>query len=199
MNKNEQNINKITIDHENEKRYLVHLSWSVRVENGAMIVPYNQMLQDIERLKDCPAATLTLEPEGDEKTGPQIRAFHGPIVRQVQDWIMANEGVYKSVDRVKYELKDRFLEKQKKYWSDGSPVIIKIQHPTKKGVSTEWHMEELPSLSKLGMSHMRGFIEAIMEFYWNEYEFRIEIDPELADPKFAQSTAVNRNTYHGSK
>ena len=150
-------------------------------------------------VKDCPAATLTLEPEGDEKTGPQIRAFHGPIIKQVQDWIMANEGTFKSVDRVKHELKEQFLEKQKKYWSDGSPVILRIQHPIKKSVFTEWHMEETPSLSKLTMDRMRGFIEAIMEFYWDNYQYRIKIDPELASPKFADSTALNRNTYNGTK
>ena len=164
-----------------------------------MIVPRDQMLLDIAGLKDCPCARLTLQQEGDEKTGPQIRAFHGPVIRQVQDWIMANEGVFKSPDRVKYELKEKFLKKEKRYWSDGSPVILKIQHPTKKGVHTEWHLEELPSLSKLSMARMRGFIEAIMEYYWDNYQYRIDIDPELANPKFMKSTSLNRNTYRGTK
>lgn len=94
------------------------------------------------------------------------------------------EGVYKSLDRVKHELKDQFLQKQKRYWDDGSPVIIKITHPTKQGVSMDWHFEELPSLASLSIDQARSFIDHIIDYFHQKYQYPIVIDPALADPKF---------------
>lgn len=149
-----------------------------------MHVPRERMLKEIAELSDNPEALLILKPMDNPKTHRQLRTFHGPIVHQVQDFIMATEGVYKSVDRVKYELKEQFLQRRKKYWDDGSPVIWKIQHPTKEGVFTEWHVEELPSLSELSIDDARAFIDSILDYFLHERGLTIIIDPVEADPKY---------------
>ena len=167
-----------------QKRRLVSLSWIVEIQDGKLIVPGERLKQEISEIQDTPEARLQLAPLENPKTHRQLRTFHGCIVPQVQAFEMATDGVYKSVDRIKYELKDRFLEKQKRYWDDGSPVIIRITHPTKPGVGMDWHMEELPSLSKLTIDQARSFIDRICEYYLHERGLHIEIDPGLANPRF---------------
>lgn len=166
------------------KRNLTSLRWFVEVKDGKIIAPKTWISKEVATLKDCPRATLTLKVEGKEKTHAQMRVFHGTIIEQVQDFIMATEGLYKSVDRIKHELKEMFLIKRKRYWDDGSPVIIKIQHPTKPGVSMDWHFEELPSLSELTVDQARSFIDHILDYCLHEKGLSIEIDPEKRDPKF---------------
>lgn len=166
------------------KRKLTSLSWPVTISNGELHVPRERMFKDIAQLADNPEAMLLLKPIDNPKTHRQLRTFHGPIIEQVQSFIMATDGVYKSVDRIKYDLKEQFLQKRKKYWDDGSPVIWKIQHPTKPGVCMEWHVEEVPSLSELSIDEARGFINDILEFYLHERGLTIVIDPDEADPKF---------------
>lgn len=166
------------------KRKLTYLSWPVSIEDGQLSAPRKRMVKEISELADNPEAQLILKPMDNPKTHRQLRTFHGCIVHQVQDFTMAIDGVYKSADRVKYELKEQFLQKRKKYWDDGSPVVWKIQHPTKDGVFTEWHVEEVPSLSELSIDDFRGFIDSILEFYLHERGLTIIIDPTEADPKF---------------
>lgn len=134
------------------------------------------MQRDFKEIGDCENVQLIIKPEGDEKTSAQIRAFHGPILEQIQSWEMATNGIYKTKDRIKHDLKERFLQKKRRYWSDGSPVIIRIQHPEKKGVSMDWHMEEVPSMAKLSKNQMREFIDAIRDHYLHEYALDIQID-----------------------
>jgi len=166
------------------KRKLTKLSWPVEIENGALKIPRERMKRDLYQITDNPEAMLILQPVENPKTYRQLRTFHGPIIHQIQDFIMATEGVYKSRDRIKFDLKDQFLQKRKKYWDDGSPMVWKIQHPTKEGVYTEWHVEEVPSLSDLSIDDARCFINAILDFYLHERQLTIVIDPDNADPKF---------------
>lgn len=167
-----------------QKRRLTSLSWIVSIEDGVLIVPGDRMKKEIAEVQNTPDARLSLAPLENPKTHRQMRTFHGCIVPQVQTYYMEMEGVYKSLDRVKHELKDQFLQKQKRYWDDGSPVIIKITHPTKQGVSMDWHFEELPSLASLSIDQARSFIDHIIEYYQHEKHYPIVIDPALADPKF---------------
>lgn len=167
-----------------QKRKLISLSWIVEVKDGKLIVPGERLKKEISELQDTPEARLQLAPMENPKTHRQLRTFHGCIVPQVQAFEMATGGVYKSLDRIKYELKEKFLEKRKRYWDDGSPVIIKISHPTKSGVSMDWHMEELPSLSKLTIDQARSFIDRILEYYLHECGLHIEIDASMANPNF---------------
>lgn len=167
------------------KKNLTSLRWFVEVKDGKILAPSKAISKEVAALNDCPRATLTLKVEGKEKTHAQMRVFHGPIIEQVQSFIMATEGLYKSVDRIKYELKEMFLIKRKRYWDDGSPVIIKIKHPTREGVFMEWHFEEVPSLSELTVDQARSFIDHILDYYLHEKGLHIEIDPELASYKYS--------------
>jgi len=164
------------------KKDLLSIRWFVEVRDGKIIMPTNLIRQEVSVLNDCPRATLTLKQEGKEKTHAQMRTFHGPIIEQVQAFVMATDGLYKSVDRIKHELKEMFLQKKKRYWDDGSPVIIKIQHPTKEGVFMEWHMEEVPSLTELNISQARSFIDHILDYYLQR-GLVIEIDETKASSK----------------
>src|SRR5690606_33334911 len=128
----------------------------VEIKDGKMLAPRQRMVSEIAQLSDVPDAELTLSQAANPKTHRQWRTLHGPIIAQIQDFYMAIEGVYKSVDRIKHELKQQFLQPVKRYWDDGSPVIIQITHPTKPGVKMDWHMEELPSLASLDIEQMNS-------------------------------------------
>lgn len=121
---------------------------------------------------------MRLRPVGRNKTLEQLAVFHGPIVEQIQAHYMAAEGIYKCRERIKSELKDQFLPKQKQYWDDGSPVILKIPHPEKSGVSYHWHLEQVPSLSSLTIDQFRGFIDAIITHFLHTAGLSIEIYPD---------------------
>lgn len=166
------------------KRKLHRLSWLVEIKDGKMLAPRQRMVQEISELLDVPEAELILTQAVNPKTHRQLRTLHGHIIAQIQDFYMAVDGVYKSADRVKHELKSQFLQPVKRYWDDGSPVIIPITHPTKPGIKMDWHMEELPSLADLDIEQMNSFIAAILEYFLHERGLSIEIDPEKADPKF---------------
>ena len=156
------------------------LTYHCSIVKGQIFVPNRaQMQRDFKEIQDCENVLLIVKPEGEAKTSAQIRAFHGPILEQIQAWEMATNGKYKTKDRIKYELKDQFLKKQRRYWSDGSPVIIKIQHPEKKGVFMDWHMEEVPSLSKLTKNQIREFFDAIRDYYLHEFALDIQIGDEM--------------------
>lgn len=92
---------------------------------------------------------------------------------------MGMNAIYKTKDRIKHELKEQFLTKQRRYWSDGSPVIIRIKHPEKKGVFMEWHMEEVPSLAKLTKNQMREFFDSIRDYYLHTHGLDIQIGDDL--------------------
>lgn len=169
---------------ERRARRLVSMSWLVEIKDGKMLAPRPRMIKEIAELSDVPEARLTLSTEANPKTHRQLRVFYGPIIEQIQDFYMSVEGVYKSADRVKHELKQQFLQPIKKYWDDGSPVVIRITHPTKEGVKMDWHMEVLPSLGDLSVDQMRSFINAVREYFLHERGLSIEIDPDKADPKF---------------
>ena len=167
------------------KRKLHRLSWLVEIRDGQMLAPRPRMLREISELADVPEAELVLTQAVNPKTHRQLRTLHGPVIAQIQDFYMAVDGVYKSVDRIKHELKQQFLQPVKRYWDDGSPVIIQITHPTKPDVKMDWHFEELPSLASLDIEQMNSFITAIMEYFLHERGLSIEIDPDKADPMLA--------------
>lgn len=148
-----------------------------RIEAGTLYVPRQQIDRDIMQCQDEPQVEITIRPERKGKTQEQLGAFHGPMLDQIQADYMAKDGVYKSTDRIKYELKEAFLTKEKKYWSDGSPVLLQIAHPEKKGVTMTWHMEQVPSLADLSMDEMRSFIDAILTYFLHERGLTIVIDP----------------------
>lgn len=156
------------------------LTYRAAIVKGQLFIPDRKQMQaDFAEIGECENVIVTVMPQGEEKTNAQIRAFHGPILKQLQDFEMSFYGRYKTKDRIKHELKEAFLQKKKRYWSDGSPVILRIQHPEKKGVTMDWHMEEVPSLAKLTKAQMREFFEAIREHYLHTYALDIQIGPDV--------------------
>ena len=145
-----------------------------RIESGKLIANKAAIAKDVAKMKDGEVG-VTIEPYKRLKTWEQLKAFHGPILQQIQADVQEREGVFKSLDRIKDELKNKFLDKEKKYWSDGSPVLLQIAHPEKKGVSMTWHMEEVPSLADLTVEQMNSFISEILEFYLHEQGLSIEL------------------------
>lgn len=146
-----------------------------RIESGKLIANKQAIAADVAMMKDGDVS-VSIEPYKRLKTWEQLKAFHGPILQQIQADVQNREGVFKSLDRIKDELKNKFLTKEKKYWSDGSPVLLQIAHPEKKGVTMTWHFEETPSLADLTVEEMNGFISEILEFYLHEQGLDIQID-----------------------
>jgi len=128
------------------------LTYSASIIKGQLHIPNRvAMKNDFLEIGDCESVTLIIKPEGPGKTNAQIRAFHGPILEQIQAYEMAMNAIYKTKDRIKHELKEMFLDKVPQFYDDGSPVLIKIRHPERKGVTYDWHYEKVPSLADLSL------------------------------------------------
>ena len=156
------------------------LSYDASIIKGQLFIPNRvAMKNDFLEIGDCDHVIVIVKPESPGKTNAQLRAFHSAILGQIQDFEMATNGLYKTKDRIKHELKEMFLQKKRRYWSDGSPVIIRIQHPEKKGVFMEWHMEEVPSLAKLTKNQMREFFDAIRDHYLHNHGLDIQIGDDM--------------------
>lgn len=153
------------------------LTYIGRIEGGVLYAPRQRIAKDTAQVFDEPVVEITIRPERRGKTWEQLGAFHGPIVEQVQADYMAREGVYKSEDRIKEELKEQFLIKKQRFYNDGSPVIRLLKHPERPGIYYEWHYEETPSLADLSIEEMRDFIDRILEFFQHERGLTIIIDP----------------------
>lgn len=156
---------------------LTELSYLGSLKSGKITMPRARMKRELALCEDEPDIEIIIRREKRPKTWSQIKVFHGPIVDQIQADYMAREGVYKSEDRIKQELKEMFLKKEPQFYNDGSPVIIKIQHPERKGVTYDWHYEKLPSLADLSIEQMRDFIDAILNYFLHERGLDIQIDP----------------------
>lgn len=152
-----------------ELRYLASLT------DGKLNLPRARMERELKAWGNSPDVEVIIREEKRPKSWAQIKAFHGPVCEQVQAHYMDTDGVYKSLDRVKQELKEAFLTKEKQFYSDGSPVMVKILHPERKGVYYDWHMEALPSLADLSIEQMRSFIDAICNWFLHERGLQIEI------------------------
>jgi hypothetical protein len=153
------------------------LTYIGRIEGGVLHVPRRRMQHDISQVMDEPMVEIIIRPEKRGKTQEQLGAFHGPIVEQIQADYMDRDGVYKSEDRIKQDLKEMFLPKVPQFYDDGSPVLIKIRHPERNGVYYDWHYEKVPSLADLSLEQMRDFIDRILEWYQHERGLTIIIDP----------------------
>lgn len=162
---------------------LTQLRYLGSLKSGKLKIPRERMERELAMCEDELDIEVIIKREKTAKTRAQINAFHGPIIEQIQADEMAREGLYRSEDRVKQELKEMFLKKEPQYYNDGSPVIIKIQHPERKGVTYDWHFEKLPSLADLSIEQMRAFISAILDHFLHERGLDIQIDKELAKIK----------------
>lgn len=156
------------------------LSYDAQIIAGQLAIQDRATMQrEIKSLPEGANVLLIVKPRGKEKTNAQLRAFHGPVLEQIQAWEQEVNGIYKDKERIKHELKEMFLPKSKQYFKDGMPVMVKILHPERKGVFMEWHVEETPSLAKLSKSEMRAFFDAFRDYYLHERGLDIEIGPDL--------------------
>jgi hypothetical protein len=153
----------------------VNLSYLCSIEGGKLKLPRQRMLDELARLPDCENLVLKITEEKNPKTYKQIKAFHGTVCEQVQACYLEQDGEFQSLDKVKQGLKEQFLGREKQYYSDGSPVMLKLPHPERKGVFYEYHHTELPSLADLSIEQMRSFIDAIIEYFWHNRGWQIVI------------------------
>lgn len=152
------------------------LHYLASLKDGKLTLPRARMEAELKLCEDEPDVEVIIRREKRPKTWEQLKAFHGPVIEQVQADKMSRDGVYKCADQIKDELKNQFLPKVKQYYSDGSPVMIQVLHPERPGITYAWHLEKTPSLETLSVEQMRGFIDAIVDYYWHELEVRIIIE-----------------------
>ena len=118
----------------------------------------------LSQMADCDV-TVTIQNAPNRTTAAQNAYFHGVIVPTIQAFEKETTGIDKDAATVKEELKNSFLPKRKKFYSDGSPVIISVQHPEKRFAQFEWHLELCPSLSELNYSEFKSFISRVQAHY----------------------------------
>lgn len=159
---------------------LTELKYLGSIKSGKLHAPRDRMSKELFQIDDEDDVEIVIRREKRPKSWPQIKTFHGPIVNQVQAHYMDTEGLYKSPDRIKRELKEQFLSKEKQFYDDGSPVMIKVAHPERKGVFYDWHMEVIPSLADLSVEQMRGLIDTILAYFLHERGCNIVIEPREA-------------------
>lgn len=154
---------------------ILKLKYNCQVKNGRITGIKNDLENDLRNIEFADIV-LIIEEIGDRKTLSQLKAFHGPVLDQVQRCHLENEGEYRSTDKIKEQLKDQFLEKKPIYWSDKTPVMAKVEHPEKDGVFFQYHVKATPSLSELSIAEMNNFITDIIDYYWQNYNWSIVID-----------------------
>lgn len=153
-------------------------TYTGHIINGRITGIGQQLSNDIKDI-ESQEILLTIEPVRRTKTLQQLRAFHGTVLDQVQQCHMEHDGEYMSKDKIKYSLKERFLDKRPLYWSDGTPVMNKVEHPEKPGVYFQYHVKTVPSLADLTKEQMMRFIEAIISEYWHNYQFSIVLNEKV--------------------
>lgn len=153
-------------------------TYTGHIINGRITGIGQQLSNDIKDI-ESQEILLTIEPVRRTKTLQQLRAFHGTVLDQVQQCHMEMDGEYMSKDKIKFQLKERHLDKKLLYWSDGTPVMNKVEHPEKPGVYFQYHVKTVPSLADLTKEQMMRFIEAIISEYWHNYQFSIVINEKV--------------------
>ncbi len=152
--------------------------YSGYITNGKITGIGKELSEDIKDI-ESESILMTIQFVKNSKTLQQLRVFHGAILDQVQQCHMEHDGEYMSKDKLKYQLKDRHLDKVPMYWSDGSPIMNRVEHPEKAGVYFQYHVKTVPSLADLSKEQMMRFIEAIISEYWHNYQFSIVLNEKV--------------------
>lgn len=148
-----------------------------RTHEGKLLLDRKSLERKVQENPDTEGLTLLIK-DGRVRSPEQNRAFHGTILDQVQQIHMEVDGEFISKDRLKERLKEMFLPKVKRYYTDGSAVMVKIPHPERDGVYFNWHLEETPSTADLDVEQFTAFITEIKSHYLHNYGHAIEIsDP----------------------
>jgi hypothetical protein len=129
---------------------------------GKLLLDRKQLEGMVSGASDSDRLVLKIEERVESKTLAQLGAFWAAVLPQYQADILKNEGMYKSLESIKEELKKRFLPPRKRNWSDGSPIMVKVPHPERKNVVFEWHLEQIPSMSELSKDEMNAFMSEVM-------------------------------------
>lgn len=145
-----------------------------RINDGKLILDRATLDKKIKEAGNVDELTLVIK-DGRVRSPEQNRAFHGTILDQVQQVHMEVDGEFMSKDRLKEKLKEMFLPKVKRYYTDGSAVMVKIPHPERHGVFFNWHLEEVPSTAELDVDQFTAFITEIKSHYLHNYGYSIEI------------------------
>lgn len=159
------------------KHKKIELSYLCSIENGQLKAPSERMRREISAIGNASDLVLVIKEEKRPKTYEQIKAFHGAVCEQVQACFLEQDGEFMSLDKVKRKLKEQFLPLEKQYYNDGTPVMVKLPHPERKGVFYEYHYEALPSLADLSVEQMRSFIDEIISHFLHERDWQIIIEP----------------------
>lgn len=155
---------------------MLKLRLETQIKNGKLI-GIKEDIQNALKGIEYMSVVVMIEEIKDFKTINQLRGFHGTLLEQVQRYYLETDGEYKSLDKIKNELKEQFLDKVPLYWSDTTPVMNKIEHPEKKGVFFRYHVKVTPSLSGLSKDEMRHFIDKIIYYFSNTCNWHIVIEP----------------------
>jgi len=147
-----------------------------RVANGKLLLDRKILEGKVSGALDNDRLTLTIEEKVESKTLSQLGAFFAAVLPQYQQDIIEKEGVFKTIEMIKEDLKKQFLVPKKRYWSDGSPIMVNVPHPERKGVVFSWHLEQTPSLSELTKEEMSAFMSAVMHDALHNRNLDIKIE-----------------------
>ena len=103
------------------------LHYLASLKDGKLTLPRARMEKELAMCEDEPDVEVIIRREKRPKTWPQLKVFHGPIIEQIQSDMMATQGVYQCAERIKNDLKEMFLPKEKQYYTDGTPVMPTIK------------------------------------------------------------------------
>ncbi len=145
------------------------------VIDGQLKYDQRTVFQNIKNVQNA-ELIMRISEIRDKKSYAQIKAFHGTILDQVRECHIQNEGEIIPKDRLKQHLKAKFLEPQKLFWSDGTTVTQKVEHPDRPNVYFNIAVTKIPSLASLTKEQMTDFISRIIDFYWTNYQFSIVIE-----------------------
>lgn len=145
-----------------------------RVSNGTLQIPGEDRAYILQNYNNQEMA-VTLEDALDNKSLKQIRGFHGPVLKGVAAYYKDIEGVIiKDLEKLKWELKCQFLPLRKRYFKDGTPVMVRLPG------GESWQVQEVPSLAELKKSEMDQFISDIIRYFYEERGWEISINPPFA-------------------
>jgi len=104
---------------------------------------------------------ITFEELKDKRSLQQLRYFHGPLLKSVQEFYQETEGMTYTFDRVKHMLKVEYLGYSLQYWDDETPKLVGM--PDLNGNIVMVHFSTLPTLANIGFEEMKQFISMIIQ------------------------------------
>jgi len=128
--------------------------------NGDKIrAPWNSIRREV-----CEKLTgdieMTFEPSKGTRTLRQIRYFHGPLLKSVQEFYQERDGLTKTFDRIKQELKEEYIGIEPLDWDDGTPMLLPRMDVN--GNIIMIRESRTQSLSDIGFEEMKELLSLIV-------------------------------------